>query len=32
MYQDLVVTNYFLFKYNMSLEGMEDFSDLEIPN
>jgi hypothetical protein len=32
MYQELAVTNYFLFRYNMGIEEFEDFSELEIPN
>jgi hypothetical protein len=32
MYQNLAVTNYFLFKYNLGEEEFEDFSELEIPN
>jgi len=33
MYNDLVMANYFMFKYNVGFETQFiDFSDLEIPN
>jgi hypothetical protein len=34
MYQRFVMTNYFLFKYNLNYDDNpdEDFSELEIPN
>ncbi len=33
MYKDLVMTNYFMFKYNLDYENnLSDFSELEIPN
>jgi len=34
MYQDLKISNYFIFKYNIGYEEeeIEDFSELEIPN
>ena len=32
MYNDLVMTNYFIFGYNLETDQNEDFFDLEIPN